>query len=72
MSAEFARLLGADRWPGGREEAVAGGVLALAAIASAVLEGPANRQSLTWTAAALVRAAPPLLSLRSRSRPGRP
>ena len=72
LIAAVARLLGADRWPGGREEAVAGGVLALAAIASAVLEGPSNCQSLAWTAAALVLAAPLLLSLRSRSRSGRP
>ncbi len=69
LVAAAARLLGRDRPHGGREEAVAGGVLALAAVASAVLEGPSNRQSLAWTAAALVLAAPLLLSLRPRSPP---
>ncbi len=43
---------------GGREENWVGGVLAAAAVASAVREGPANLQSLLWTAAALVLAAP--------------
>jgi len=61
-----ARLLNGNHRPNGREEWVAGSVLALAAIASAVLEGVANRQSLTWTAAALVLAAPLLLSGRPR------
>ena len=49
---------------GGREEAWAGGVLALAAIASAVREGPLNRQAMVWSACALVLAAPPLLRCR--------
>jgi exo-beta-1,3-glucanase (GH17 family)/uncharacterized membrane protein len=49
---------------GGREELLAGGVLALGAIAGAVIEGAANLQSLAWTAAALLLAAPYLLSLR--------
>jgi exo-beta-1,3-glucanase (GH17 family) len=48
---------------GGREELVAGGVLALAAMGSAILEGPLNTQSLVWNACALVLAAPPLLRL---------
>jgi hypothetical protein len=49
------------RGGGGREELSAGGALALAAIAGAVREGPLNRQSLVWTACALVLAVPPLL-----------
>ena len=56
--ASLARSLSWVRPRGGREEGVAGAVLALAAIAGAVLEGAANWQSLTWTAAALVLAAP--------------
>jgi exo-beta-1,3-glucanase (GH17 family) len=46
-----------------REEAAAGGVLALAALASAVMEGAANRQAMVWTVCALILAAPPLLRL---------
>lgn len=49
---------------GGREEAVAGGVLVAAALASLVQEGPLNRQALAWTAAALVLALPAVLRLR--------
>jgi exo-beta-1,3-glucanase (GH17 family)/uncharacterized membrane protein len=49
---------------GGREELLAGGVLALGAIAGAVMEGAANLQSLAWTASALALALPYLLSLR--------
>lgn len=49
---------------GGREEAVAGGVLAAAALASMVQEGPLNRQALAWTAGAIVLALPALLRLR--------
>jgi hypothetical protein len=45
---------------GGREELVAGGVLALAAIAGAVREGPLNQQSLAWCACALLLAVPTL------------
>jgi hypothetical protein len=52
------------RGGGGREELWAGGVLALAAIAGAVREGPLNQQSLVWTACALVLAVPPLLRWR--------
>ncbi len=49
---------------GGREEAWAGGVLALAAIAGAVQEGWSNHQSLAWTACALMLAAPALIRCR--------
>jgi exo-beta-1,3-glucanase (GH17 family) len=58
-----ARALLSDlpRGGGGREEIWAGGTLALAAVAGAIAEGPANLQSLAWSAAALVLAAPPLL-----------
>jgi hypothetical protein len=49
------------RGGGGREELVAGGVLALAAIAGAVREGPLNQQSLAWCACALALAAPVLM-----------
>ena len=48
------------RGGGGREDFVAGGVLAVAAIAGAVREGPLNLQSLAWCACALVLAAPVL------------
>ena len=51
------------RGGGGREEAWAGGVLALSALAGAVREGPLNPASLVWTVAALVLATPPLLRL---------
>lgn len=58
-----ARALLADlpRDGGGREEVWAGGTLALAAVASAGMEGPANLQALLWSIAALVLAIPPLL-----------
>lgn len=49
----------------GREEAWAGGVLALGALVGAALEGPGNAQSLVWSAAALVPALPALLRLRT-------
>ena len=49
---------------GGWAEAWAGGTLALAALASAALEGPANLQALGWSACALGLAAPALLRLR--------
>ncbi len=49
---------------GGREELWLGGVLAIAAIASAILEGPKNTPSLMWNAAALILAASALLRLR--------
>jgi hypothetical protein len=49
---------------GGREEMAAGGVLAIAAVASAIQEGAANRQAMVWTACALLLALPPLLKLR--------
>jgi hypothetical protein len=49
------------RGGGGREEWVAGGVLAVAAVASAAREGPANLQAMGWTLCALALAAPPLL-----------
>jgi exo-beta-1,3-glucanase (GH17 family) len=48
---------------GEREEVWAGGTLAVAAVASAISEGPLNLQSLTWSAAALVLAVPVLLSV---------
>ncbi|GGG18546.1 hypothetical protein GCM10010964_03490 [Caldovatus sediminis] len=57
------------RGGGGREELWAGATLALAALGSAVREGPANRQAMGWTVCALVLAAPPLL--RCLPAPGR-
>lgn len=48
------------RGGGGREEFFVGGVLAVAAIAGAVREGPLNAQSLAWAACALVLATPAL------------
>jgi exo-beta-1,3-glucanase (GH17 family) len=56
-------LLGDLQRGGGREELCVGGTLALAAVASAVNEGPLNLQSLTWNAVAFVLAVPLLLSL---------
>jgi hypothetical protein len=44
----------------GREERWAGGVLAVAAMASAIREHPANLQAMAWTLCALLLAAPPL------------
>ncbi|UFN48091.1 glycoside hydrolase [Roseomonas sp. OT10] len=52
------------RHGGGWAELWAGGTLALAALASAALEGPHNIQALGWTACALGLAAPALLRLR--------
>ena len=65
LVAVLARTLLADLplGGGGREEAFAGLTLGLAALAGAWQEGAANRQSLAWTACALVLAAPPLLRL---------
>jgi exo-beta-1,3-glucanase (GH17 family) len=59
------RLIAGDfsRAGGQREEFFAGGILALAAVGSAVLEGPLNTQSLAWNACAVLLAAPPLLRL---------
>jgi hypothetical protein len=48
------------RGGGGAEEFAAGSVLALAALAGALREGPLNLQSLAWCACALTLAAPPL------------
>ena len=63
LLATLTRILLGDLPRGsGREELWAGGTLAVAAIASAINEGPLNLQSLTWNAAALVLAAPLLLS----------
>ena len=56
-----AALRDLPRGGGGREEAWVGGVLALAAVASAIREGPVNLQSLAWNAAAVLLAAPLLL-----------
>lgn len=57
----------ADLLPGaGRAEIAAGGTLALAAMASTALEGPANTAALAWLAMALVLAAPPLMRVRWR------
>ncbi|MBV1799539.1 glycosyl hydrolase family 17 protein [Siccirubricoccus sp. G192] len=49
------------RGGGGREEAWAGGVLALAAMASAGQEGAGNWQAMGWSLGALALAAPALL-----------
>jgi exo-beta-1,3-glucanase (GH17 family) len=59
------RLIGDDlpRGGGQREELFAGGILALAAIGTAVHEGPLNTQSLVWNACAVLLAVPPLLRL---------
>jgi hypothetical protein len=64
-------MLGERPSGGGREELWAGGTLAVAALASVVLEGAGNLQSLAWNATALVLAAPALLSLRPAPRPRR-
>jgi len=63
LVAVVARALLRDlpRGGGGREELWAGGALALAALGSAVREGPANLQAMGWTACALILAAPALL-----------
>ena len=50
-------------WPGhwpGKAEGWIGGSLALAALAGAALEGPANLEALGWSACALLLAAPAL------------
>ncbi len=60
-------LLGDLPRGGGRHEAWLGGTLALAAVASAVNEGPENLESLIWNAAALVLAAPLLLATLRRA-----
>ena len=59
------RLAAGDlpRAGGGREELFVGFILALAAVGSAVQEGPLNAQSLVWNACALLLAVPPLLRL---------
>ncbi|MCK8783392.1 glycoside hydrolase [Roseomonas sp. NAR14] len=59
-----AALRDLPRGGGGREEWAVGGVLVLAALGSAVREGPHNLQAMLWTACALVLAAPPLLRCR--------
>jgi exo-beta-1,3-glucanase (GH17 family) len=51
------------RTGGGREEFVAGVVLAGAALGSAILEGPLNMQSLQWNTCAVVLSLPPLLRI---------
>ena len=64
------RLVASDlpRAGGQREEFFAGGILMLAAIGSAVEEGPLNTQSLVWNACAVLLAVPPLLRLTSGRR----
>ncbi|MGH7104395.1 MAG: glycoside hydrolase, partial [Acetobacteraceae bacterium] len=52
---------------GGREELLAGLVLALGAVQSARIEGMLNHQALIWNGAALVLAAPALWSLSARA-----
>jgi hypothetical protein len=52
------------RAPLSREDLIAAAILSLAAIGSAMFEGPINTQSLTWNACALVLAAPILLQTR--------
>ncbi|HEX3348325.1 MAG TPA: glycosyl hydrolase family 17 protein [Acetobacteraceae bacterium] len=49
------------RGGGGREEVLAGAVLALCAAAGALREGPLNHQAQLWTVCAFILAAPPLL-----------
>ncbi len=56
-------LTGLPLHGGGREEAVAGTVLLLAAVGSAIQEGALNLQSLEWNACAVLLAAPALLRL---------
>jgi hypothetical protein len=48
---------------GNREALCTGGMLAVAAMASAISERPLNLQSLTWNAAALALAVPPRRSV---------
>jgi exo-beta-1,3-glucanase (GH17 family) len=73
LVATIARGLAGDlpRGGGGREEAAAGLVLAVAAISSAIREGPLNQQALAWTVCALILAAPPLLRCAEPRAPGR-
>lgn len=52
---------------GGREELLAGLVLALGAVQSVRIEGLLNHQALIWNAAALVLALPPLWRFRARA-----
>jgi hypothetical protein len=59
-----ALLTGLPLGGGGREEAAVGLTLAVAAIGSAIQEGPLNHQSLEWNACALVLAMPAGLRLR--------
>ena len=66
------RLLRDQPRHGGREELAVGATLLLGALASLVIEGPRNLQSLTWNTAALVLAAPLLLSLARRAAPATP
>ncbi len=63
LVAVLARALLRDlpRSGGGREELCVGATLAVGAIAGAIIEGPANLQSLAWSATALILATPPLL-----------
>jgi exo-beta-1,3-glucanase (GH17 family) len=56
------------RHGGGRAELCVGATLVIGALASTAIEGPANLQALAWNAAALILAAPLLLSCR-RSAP---
>jgi len=64
------RLIARDcpRVGGQREELFAAGILALAAVGSALQEGPLNTQSLVWNACAVLLAAPPLLRLTAARR----
>jgi exo-beta-1,3-glucanase (GH17 family) len=55
-----AALRDLPRGGGGREEWAAGAVLLLAALGSAVQEGPANLQAMGWTVCALLLAVPPV------------
>jgi len=63
-------LLGDLPRGGGKEELWAGATLAVAALASAINEGPLNTESLIWNAAALLLAAPSLLSALRPARAG--
>ena len=63
-----AALRDLPRTGGGREEAWAGGVLAGGALLSLAREGMENGQAVTWTAAALLLAAPLLWRVVPRAR----
>ncbi len=68
VAAAFGLRRRAAAWP----ETVIAAALAGTAIAGAIQEGIANRQSLAWCAAALLLAAPPLLAQAvARAAPGR-